>query len=86
MNEALLLSPIDTNLNQAYWIFVNPLTGKYIKFTETESLAVFVSEEAGRRWEKVSKTLQKSIGHEETLDKIKEIANEQTGGRYQILS
>jgi hypothetical protein len=86
MNEAHLLSPIDTELNQAYWVFVNPLTGKYIKFSETESLAVFVSEEAGRRWEKISKTLQKAIGHEETLEKIKEIANEQTDGRYQILS
>jgi hypothetical protein len=86
MNEAHLLSPIDTELNQAYWVFVNPLTGKYIKFSETESLAVFVSEEAGRRWEKISKTLQKAIGHEETLDKIKQIANEQTDGRYQILS
>ena len=86
MNEAHLLSPIDAELNQAYWVFVNPLTGKYIKFSETESLAVFVSEEAGRRWEKISKTLQKAIGHEETLEKIKEIANEQTDGRYQILS
>ena len=86
MNEAHLLSPIDTELNQAYWVFVNPLNGKYIKFSETESLAVFVSEEAGRRWEKISKTLQKAIGHEETLEKIKEIANEQTDGRYQILS
>ena len=86
MNEALLLSPIDTNLNQAYWVFVNPLTGKYIKFTETESLAVFVSEEAGRRWEKISKTLQRYVGHEETLERIKEIANEQAGGRYEILS
>lgn len=86
MNEAHLLSPIDTDLNQAYWVFVNPLNGKYIKFSETESLAVFVSEEAGRRWEKISKTLQKAIGHEETLEKIKEIANEQTDGRYQILS
>lgn len=86
MNEAHLLSPIDTDLNQAYWVFVNPLNGKYIKFSETESLAVFVSEEAGRRWEKISKTLQKAIGHEETLGKIKEIANEQTDGRYQILS
>ena len=86
MNEAPLLLPTDTSLNQAYWVFINPLSGKYIKFSETESLAVFVSEEAGRRWEKMSKTLQRSIGHEETLDKIKEIANEQTGGRYQILS
>ena len=86
MNEAHLLSPIDTELNQAYWVFVNPLNGKYIKFSETESLAVFVSEEAGRRWDKISKTLQKAIGHEETLEKIKEIANEQTDGRYQILS
>ena len=58
MNEAPLLSPTDTSLNQAYWVFVNPLSGKYIKFSETESLAVFVSEEAGRRWEKMSKTLR----------------------------
>jgi len=45
-----------------------------------------IVEESGRKWEKVSKTLQKSIAHEETLERIKEIANEQTDGRYQILS
>lgn len=86
MNEAPLLSPIDIELNQVYWVFVNPLNGRYAKFTETQSLAVFVSEEAGRRWEKISKTLQRYVGHEENLDRIKEIANEQTGGRYEILS
>jgi hypothetical protein len=86
MNEAPLLSPTNTGLNQTYWLFVNPLTGKYIKYSETSALAVFVSEESGRKWEKVSKTLQKSIAHEETLERIKEIANEQTDGRYQILS
>lgn len=86
MNESPLLSPVDTSLNQIYWLFVNPLNGKYAKKADTNSLAVFVSEEAGRNWEKISKTLQRYIGHEETLDRIKEIANEQTGGRYQILS
>lgn len=86
MNEAPLLSPADTGLNQTYWLFVNPLTGKYIKFTETSALAVFVSEEAGRRWEQISKALQRSIGHEETLERIKEIANEQTDGKYKIFS
>lgn len=86
MNEAPLLSPTDTGLNHTYWLFVNPLTGRYAKFVETHSLAVFVSEEAGRRWEKISKTLQRYVGHEETLERIKEIANEQTDGRYEILS
>ena len=86
MNEAPLLSPTDTVLNQTYWLFVNPLNGKYIKFTETDSLAVFVSEETGRRWEQISEALQRSIGHEETLERIKEIANEQTDGKYQIFS
>ena len=86
MNEAPLLSPTDTVLNQTYWLFVNPLNGKYIKFTETDSLAVFVSEETGRRWEQISKALQRSIGHEETLERIKEIANVQTNGKYQIFS
>ena len=71
MNEAPLLSPADTGLNQSYWLFVNPLTGKYIKFSETSALAVFVSEEAGRRWEQISEALQRSIGHEETLERIK---------------
>jgi hypothetical protein len=86
MNEAPLLSPADTGLNQSYWLFVNPLTGKYIKFSETSALAVFVSEEAGRRWEQISEALQRSIGHEETLERIKEIANVQTDGKYQIFS
>lgn len=86
MNEAPLLSPTDTNLSQVYWLFVNPLNGKYAKFVETNSLAVFVSEEIGREWEKISKTLQRYVGHEETLERIKEIADEQTAGRYQILS
>ena len=86
MNEAPLLSPTDTVLNQTYWLFVNPLNGKYIKFTETDYLAVFVSEETGRRWEQISEALQRSIGHEETLERIKEIANVQTDGKYQIFS
>jgi hypothetical protein len=86
MNEAPLLSPVDTGLNQSYWLFVNPLTGKYIKFSETSALAVFVSEESGRRWEQISEALQRSIGHEETLERIKEIANVQTDGKYQIFS
>jgi hypothetical protein len=86
MNEAPLLSPTDTGLNQTYWLFVNPLNGRYAKFAETHSLAVFVSEGAGRRWEKISQTLQRYVGHEETLERIKEIANEQTDGRYEIFS
>ncbi|MFM6944987.1 MAG: hypothetical protein ACKOXV_06905 [Bacteroidota bacterium] len=86
MNEVPLLSPTDIDAIQIYWVFVNPLNGRYAKFTKTSSLAVFVSEEAGREWEKISKTLQRYVGHEETLDRIKEIANEQTDGRYEILS
>lgn len=86
MNEAPLLSSTDIELNQVYWVFVNPLNGRYAKFTETHYLAVFISEESGRRWEKISETLQRYVGHEETLERIKEIANEQTGGRYEIIS
>lgn len=86
MNESPLLSLIDISLNQTYWLFVNPLNGKYAKKADTNSLAVFVSEEIGREWEKISKTLQRYVGHEETLERIKEIADEQTAGRYEILS
>ena len=68
------------------WIYVNPLTGKHAKTTSTGKLAVFLNEEIGRSWETISTALSGMVGYKATWDEMIEIANNQTGGQYELFT
>ena len=68
------------------WIYVNPLTGKHAKTTNTGKLAVFLNEEIGRSWETISTALSGMVGYKATWDEMIEIANNQTGGKYELFT
>jgi hypothetical protein len=68
------------------WIYVNPLTGKHAKTTNTGKLAVFLNEEIGRSWETISTALSGMVGYKATWDEMIEIANNQTGGEYELFT
>jgi photosystem II stability/assembly factor-like uncharacterized protein len=86
IKEAEFNLTLDNKEFESYWIYVNPLNGKYVKLISNNALAVFESEDACRNWENMSETLQNRVAHQETLNRIKEIADEQTDGQYVILS
>lgn len=68
------------------WIYVNPLTGKHAKTTNTGKLAVFLNEEIGRSWETISTALKGMVGYKATWDEMIEIANNQTKGQYELFT
>ena len=68
------------------WVYVNPLTGKHAKTTNTGKLAVFLNEEIGRSWEKISTALTGMIGYTATWDEMLEISNSQTRGEYELFT
>jgi len=68
------------------WIYVNPLTGKHAKTTKDGKLAVFLNEEIGRSWETISTALSDMVGYKATWDEMIEIANNQTGGEYELFT
>ena len=68
------------------WVYVNPLTGKHAKTTSTGKLAVFLNEEIGRSWEKISTALTGMIGYTATWDELLEISNSQTRGEYELFT
>lgn len=68
------------------WIYVNPLTGKHAKTTNTGKLAVFLNEEIGRSWETISTALSGMVGYKATWDEMIEIASNQTGGQYELFT
>lgn len=81
------LRPIDyDNMIFDVWIYVNPLTGKHAKTTSTGKLAVFINEEIGRSWETFSTALKGMVGYKATWDEMIEIANNQTGGQYELFT
>jgi hypothetical protein len=67
------------------WVYVNPLTGKHIKTTNTKRLAVFSTKESAHSWENLSFTLQNNICYEVSWDDMISIANKEAGGNYVIL-
>ena len=68
------------------WIYVNPLTGKHAKTTNTGKLAVFLNEDIGRSWETISTALSGMVGYKATWDEMIEIATNQTGGQYELFT
>ena len=81
------LRPVDYgNMIFDVWIYVNPLTGKHAKTTNTGKLAVFLNEEIGRSWETISTALSGMVGYKATWDEMIEIANNQTGGKYELFT
>ena len=68
------------------WIYVNPLTGKHAKTTNTGKLAVFLNEDIGRSWETISTALSGMVGYKATWDEMIEIASNQTGGQYELFT
>ena len=81
------LRPVDyDNMIFDVWIYVNPLTGKHAKTTNTGKLAVFLNEEIGRSWETISTALSGMVGYKATWDEMIEIANNQTGGQYELFT
>jgi hypothetical protein len=68
------------------WIYVNPLTGKHAKTTNTGKLAVFLNEEIGRSWETTSTALKGMVGYKATWDEMIEIATNQTKGQYELFT
>jgi hypothetical protein len=81
------LYPVDFhNMLFDVWIYVNPLTGKHAKTTNTGKLAVFLNEEVGRSWESVSTALKCMVGYTATWDEMIEISTNQTGGEYELFT
>ena len=81
------LRPVDyDNMIFDVWIYVNPLTGKHAKTTNTGKLAVFLNEEIGRSWETISTALSGMVGYKATWDEMIEIASNQTGGQYELFT
>ena len=81
------LLPVDyEKMIDNVWIYVNPLTGKHAKTTNTGKLAVFLNEEIGRSWETISTALSGMVGYKATWDEMIEIANNQTGGQYELFT
>lgn len=81
------LRPVDyENMIFDVWMYVNPLSGKHAKSTKTGKLAVFLNEEIGRSWETVSTALKGMVGYKATWDEMIEIANDQTGGEYELFT
>jgi hypothetical protein len=81
------LRPVDyDNMIFDVWIYVNPLTGKHAKTTNTGKLAVFLNEDIGRSWETVSTALSGMVGYKATWDEMIEIATNQTGGQYELFT
>ena len=81
------LYPVDfDNMIFDVWIYVNPLTGKHAKTTNTGKLAVFLNEEIGRSWETISTALSGMVGYKATWDEMIEIATNQTGGQYELFT
>ena len=86
-NPETELYPIDfENMIFDVWIYVNPLTGKHAKTTSAGKLAVFLNEEIGRSWETISTALKGMVGYKATWDEMIEIANNQTGGLYELFT
>jgi hypothetical protein len=67
------------------FIYVHPLTGKHAKFKAYDCLAVFVSEEVGRSWEKISKTLRNQVGHYVEWGEMLTIAQNECQGQYEFI-
>ena len=67
------------------FVYVNPLTGKHAKYKVHDCLVVFVSEEVGRSWEKISKTLRNQIGHYVGWAEMLSIASNETQGKYEFI-
>ena len=81
------LRPVDyDNMIIDVWIYVNPLTGKHAKTTNTGKLAVFLNEDIGRSWETISTALSGMVGYKATWDEMIEIATNQTGGQYELFT
>ena len=81
------LRPVDfDNMIFDVWIYVNPLTGKHAKTTNTGKLAVFLNEDIGRSWETISTALSGMVGYKATWDEMIEIATNQTGGQYELFT
>ena len=81
------LLPVDyEKMIENVWIYVNPLTGKHAKTTKSGKLAVFLNEEIGRSWETISTALSGMVGYKATWDEMIEIANNQTGGLYELFT
>ena len=81
------LRPVDyDNMIFDVWIYVNPLTGKHAKTTNTGKLAVFLNEDIGRSWETISTALSGMVGYKATWDEMIEIAINQTGGQYELFT
>ena len=81
------LRPVDyDNMIFDVWIYVNPLTGKHAKTTNTGKLAVFLNEEIGRSWENKSTALKGMVGYKATWDEMIEISNKQTRGEYELFT
>ena len=81
------LLPVDfQSMISDVWVYVNPLTGKHAKTTSTGKLAVFINEEIGRSWEKISTALTSMIGYTATWDEMLEISNSQTRGEYELFT
>lgn len=86
-NPETELYPVDyEKMIDNVWIYVNPLTGKHAKTTSSGKLAVFINEEIGRSWETISTALKGMVGYTATWDEMIEIANNQTGGEYELFT
>ena len=86
-NPETELLPVDyEKMIDNVWIYVNPLTGKHAKTTSSGKLAVFINEEIGRSWETISTALKGMVGYTATWDEMIEIANNQTGGEYELFT
>jgi len=73
----------DIDVLPEVFIYVNVLTGKHAKTSDTDKLAVFKNENVARIWEVKSKALKGMVGYWAAWKEMLDVAKNQTGGQYE---
>ena len=75
----------ELNSSVVFIIAKNHRTGKYVKVNQTGALAVFSSMQVFEDYLNISKVLKNSTPFNMSFDEIKNIANLESEGFYQLL-
>lgn len=81
-----LLYPVDfQNMIIEVWLYVNPIKGTHAVLSKkTKTLAVFINEKVGRKWEQRSDTLRNMVGYHASWDEMLEIASRESNNNYEL--
>jgi hypothetical protein len=81
-NAAFAQTQTEPKQEVEYWVYVNPMTGRYaLTKDKPPCLAVFVCEQGGRMAEKRSWVLCQLVGHLVLWNEVQQIAQKETEGR-----